>query len=175
MKTYVISLKERSDRREKFSLPCDYEFLLQDRVTGVHGVRWCLANLGCMLGHRQAIQLAKEQGLDEVLVLEDDAKLENGIPNKMPHAVTFLGGDKHHGYIVGSHAVYYHSSSFDPLLEALPTLEQLQDSKHPPMLDPYDLWLSRQGVGYANSFISFDEENGDIPHGGKIKQELLTT
>lgn len=175
MKTYVISLKERSDRREKFSMPFTYEFLLQDRVTGVIGIDWSLSNIGCMLGHRQAIQLAKDQGLDQVLVLEDDAELINKIPDKMSNAITFLGGNKHDGYIVGSHAVYYHSSAFDYLLKVLPTLEQLQELKHPPMIDPYDVWLSRHEVGYSESFISFDEENGDIPHGGKNKQELLTT
>ena len=152
-------------------MPFDYEFLLQDRVTGVIGVDWSLANIGCMLGHRQAIQLAKDQGLDEVLVLEDDAELVGEMPTTFSHAITFLGGDKHGEQIVGSHAVYYHSSIFDAMLKVLPTLEQLQSLEYPPMLDPYDLWLSQQGVGYVNSFISFDEEHGDIPHGGKITQQ----
>ena len=167
MKTYVISLKERSDRRDRFSLPFDYKFLLQDRVTGVMGIDWCLANLGCMLGHKQAIQLAKDQKLDEVLVLEDDAELIGKMPEEMPNAITFLGGDLHGSNIVGSHAVYYHSSIFDRLLKLIPSLEQLQESQHPCMMNPYDLWLSSFEVGYINIFKSFDEENGNIPHGGK--------
>jgi len=176
MKTYVISLHERSDRREKFSLPFDFEFLLQDRVTGVVGIDWSLANLGCMLGHRQAIQLAKDQGLDEVLVLEDDAELVGEMPTELHSDFpTFLGGDIHGENVVGSHAVYYPSSVFNHLLKLLPSLEQLQSIEHPCMLDPYDLWLSNFKVGYNNIFKSFDEDGGDIPHGGKIKQELLTT
>jgi hypothetical protein len=168
MKTYVISLKERADRREKFSMPFEYEFLIQERLTKVLGISWSLANLGCMLGHRQAIQLAKDQGLDAVLVLEDDAELVGEIPSGMPEPVTFLGGDTHGTHIIGSHAVCYQRSSFDPLLNALPTLEQLQAAKHPPMFEPYDAWLSR-GAGYVDVFKSFDEDGGDIPHGGKYQ------
>ena len=175
MKTYVISLRKRSDRRKQLSLPFDYEFLLQDRLTGVAGIGWSLANLGCMLGHRQAIELAKKQKLEEVLVLEDDARLVAEIPKEMPSPITFLGGDNQGTHIIGSHAVYYHSSTFQTILEQLPTLTQLQASEHPYMLDPYDVWLSKHGVGYVDVFKSFDEENGDIPHGGKHSTKQLTT
>lgn len=179
MKTYVISLHERSDRREKFFLPFDFEFLLQDRVTGVVGIDWSLANLGCMLGHRQAIQLAKDHELDEVLVLEDDAELVGEMPTGLHSDFpTFLGGDIQGKNVVGSHAVYYPSSVFDELLKLLPSKEQLQNSEHPCMLDPYDLWLSNFKVGYINIFKSFDDDNGNIPHGGKVtttkKQQLAT-
>ena len=176
MKTYVISLKERSDRREKFSMPFDYEFLLQDRVTNVVGIDWSLANLGCMLGHRQAVKLAKDEGLTGVLVLEDDAELVGNMPKELSYtAITFLGGNFYGTHVIGSHAVYYPASSFDYLLNTLPTLDQLQASEHPPMLEPYDTWLSKHGVDYRNIFKSFDEEQGDIPHGGKHSNNKLLT
>ena len=184
MKTYVISLKERQDRRDRFHLPFEYEFLIQERLTGVVGIDWSLGNLGCMLGHRQAVELAKQQGLNEVLVLEDDADIKSELPKKFPFPLTFLGGDFTEGSqelnnerftnIVGSHAVYYHNSTFDYLLQTLPSLVQLRELKDPFMLEPYDIWLSKNGVGYLNIFESNDEENSDIPHGKKIKTKLLT-
>ena len=184
MKTYVISLKERQDRRDRFHLPFEYEFLIQERLTGVVGIDWSLGNLGCMLGHRQAVELAKQQGLNEVLVLEDDADIKSELPKKFPFPLTFLGGDFTEGSqelhnerftnIVGSHAVYYHKSTFDYLLQTLPSLAQLRELKDPFMLEPYDIWLSKNGVGYLNIFESNDEENSDIPHGKKIKTKLLT-
>jgi len=179
MKAYVISLKERKDRRAKLYLPFDFELLLQERLTGVIGIDWSLGNLGCMLGHRQAIQLAKDNGLNEVLVLEDDAEMTGELPETMPYPITFLGGDftadtlqsgDIYTNILGTHAVYYKNTVFDALLEQLPSLKELQTSNIPFMLEPYDIWLSKNGVGYVNAFKSFDETNSDISHGKKNKR-----
>lgn len=72
--TYIINLKHRVDRRihmieEMKKLACSYEF-----IEGIID-----ESKTCFQSHRKCIQLAKENNLPYVLILEDDAMFESNV------------------------------------------------------------------------------------------------
>ncbi|WP_433579232.1 glycosyltransferase family 25 protein [Nocardia brasiliensis] len=106
--------------------------------------------LGCALSHRNAVAMARERGLESILVFEDDAVFLNGATWVLRHSVRelletswklfYLGGFylnkpdalhadrpasgagflRHAPGLVTTHAIAYHESVFDQILGALP-------------------------------------------------------
>jgi len=71
MFAYIINLKHRYDRKE--SIINEMKKLPHIKYEFVEGVISNPSWLGCTLSHKKCIQLAKDNNLDNVLVLEDDA------------------------------------------------------------------------------------------------------
>ena len=70
-KAFCISLSEAEDRRELLDdefrkLGVEVEYFLADRMAN--------PQLGCALSHQAVVHLAKEQGLKNVLIYEDDVR-----------------------------------------------------------------------------------------------------
>ncbi|RKX65083.1 MAG: hypothetical protein DRP42_05365 [Tenericutes bacterium] len=134
-----------------------HEKLLQDNFS-------LLAMCGCLLSHRKIIEHAKQAGLDNVLVFEDDIEiLESSVGSirncldqldKLDWDIFYLGAT----YLfslkaVGSHlvntpsgayathAIAYNSSIFDQILELLPSepLDFLQSDRFE--VNAVDKWL----------------------------------
>ncbi|WP_194835677.1 hypothetical protein [Nocardia sp. XZ_19_369] len=106
--------------------------------------------LGCALSHRRAIEMARVQSLESILVFEDDAVFLNGTIWVLRHSVRelmrvpwklfYLGGFysdqenplgidnpapnaaflRHAPGLVTTHAIAYHRSVFDQILDELP-------------------------------------------------------
>lgn len=165
MFTLVVSLKDRQDRRDAFSLPWEYEFVLQDRIINPRLTKgFGTSNLGAAAAHRSAIQIAKDRGVDEVLVLEDDAVYIPYMPKGSIGEVTFLGGIKtpftsavkcgEGEYSVtnisAAHAVIYRKSIFDKILREIPSNEQVQRITTN-LSQPYEWWLSQHPVYFHHS------------------------
>jgi len=107
-------------------------------------------HIGCALSHRKIIEQAKRFGYRNVVVFEDDALMLSGAEvflsfalkelEKKPWKILYLGGAQHGSklkfsdgceYLMEvpeysltcSHAIAYHHSVYDELLEALPDNE----------------------------------------------------
>lgn len=143
---YCINLDTAQDRwqamQERF-----------DRVGIQHRVRRFSAiktkeshRIGCALSHRGILEQARKQGLQNVLVFEDDAAfLEEtlvhlarsiGELKRQPWKIFHLGGrtggrrfpkaegcdhlESPRGELTGTHALAYHNSVYQQLLDALP-------------------------------------------------------
>lgn len=161
--TFVISLRGRGDRRKAFSLPWECEFILQDRIINDNiEDGFSRSNLGAACAHRSAVAKAKELGLPEVLVLEDDAVYISGSPVKSLGKITFLGGiatpyteavksgeSLKVKNISAAHAIIYREDSYDRVLQNIPTNEQANKlPNHVSM--PYEWWLTEEFVCINN-------------------------
>jgi len=112
-------------------------------------------HIGCGLSHRQIVEKAKRQGLNNVLVLEDDAIFLDDINLHLQRSINelkqqdwkvfYLGGQKGGQVfpkvsgcqyleiskgLIGTQAIAYHHSFFDDMLENLP-----------PDIDSIKVWL----------------------------------
>ncbi len=188
VKTYIISLRDRKDKRDKLALDFPHTFLLQERAAPKWGIGWVRGDTGCALGHRQAVELAFIRDLPAVLVLEDDAVPVD--PDYVPtledatHPVTFLGGeplpesvyDVEAGTVVGvvgTHAVLYRADAYRDILEGVPGFfERVRHRSQLPVDVPYDHWLSRRGVGFKNRFVQNFSLGSDIREGAATKGTL---
>jgi hypothetical protein len=107
---YLINLDSRPDRLAAFY-----------RQRGVEGVVRCAAQAhatgarGCMASHRSVLQLARDTGLEHVLIFEDDAVLKaNGI-QELESMVQSLPADWEvllFSISYGSHIMYTHLGRF---------------------------------------------------------------
>ena len=78
IKTLIINLKSRTDRKEeiinevkKLNFIKDYEI--------VNGIEDKNPKIGCTLSHQLCVKMAKDWKLPYILILEDDAIFENNI------------------------------------------------------------------------------------------------
>lgn len=158
--TYVLSLEDRKDRREAFSLPWDYTYLLQNRITHPSPQKNKIGHWGAILAHKQAVEIAHKENYSQVLVVEDDAEYLGGsIPDF--GFVTMLAGfpnsrenvhfnpekncfsSRGYGWH-GAHAVVYNKKSYPAILDSITDRRQVEESR--PLLPCYgiDFWLGIQ-------------------------------
>jgi hypothetical protein len=101
---YVINLDERSDRLKKISDMFLQENLYLKRIPAIKdtiGIR------GCGYSHMNAIQMAKDEGLPSILILEDDClptkyfkywfPIKEWLDNNMDKWDIFNGGNVNYG------------------------------------------------------------------------------
>jgi GR25 family glycosyltransferase involved in LPS biosynthesis len=136
---YVINLKERTDRKEQ---------IIQDfaKYTNVHlefieGIKHEDGAQGCFLSHKKCIQLAKENKMEYIIVVEDDCCPNENFESRLNTILEylksrtwgiFLGGvnqTKHKNVLkkdrfneetfldinfgTTAHFIIYHNSSYD--------------------------------------------------------------
>ena len=122
---------------------------IADRIRRLSAFRTDDHHVGCALSHRRAIELADLQGLDNVLVLEDDVRFLWDAVRHLTPAVAELAGTPWHvcylgghrwgtrvgptppfahlerpGSITTTHAIAYHRRLFGRLLAVLPDDEE---------------------------------------------------
>lgn len=143
---YCINLDDRPDRWARVERQAALVGIT-DRLQRLAAIRTeHNHHIGCALSHRRAIELAQLQGLDNVLVLEDDVRFLYDTHKFLPNAieelsgvewdVLYMGGhrwDTRSGptapfehleipeTITTTHAIAYNSSVFDLLLAELPS------------------------------------------------------
>ena len=75
MELYCIHLEEQGERLDNLR-----EHLVQfgDRIklNVIEGIKEKMGNIGCAKSHQKAVRYAKENGLDEIIVVEDDVKFD---------------------------------------------------------------------------------------------------
>lgn len=90
---YVINLDSRADRWRQARTACAAAGLDEDLRrfsacrSGVAADAVVNARIGCLHSHRGVVALAKERGLERVLVLEDDVVLEAGTREAVARAM----------------------------------------------------------------------------------------
>lgn len=95
IKSYVINLKRRVDRLQEINLPFEYEIFeatdgkveFEDYPIKQQGF------MGCWDSHRRLFTKVKEDGLDMVLVLEDDIEVCEDFNNKLNQTLSELPDD----------------------------------------------------------------------------------
>lgn len=145
-----------------------HEKLLKDNYS-------LLAMCGCMLSHRKIVESAKQSGLENVLVFEDDVKfLKENIHNlgrsladldRLEWDVFYLGAtymwalEPVGSYLVNvpngayaTHAIAYNHSIYDQILELLPSepLEYLQTIHFE--VNALDEWLKSDHFDHSRFF-----------------------
>lgn len=68
---YVINLKERDDRWEHIvkTFGKDFNLIRVDAIKHENG------HIGCFLSHKKCLEIAKEKGLQNIIVMEDDCTI----------------------------------------------------------------------------------------------------
>ncbi len=143
------------------------EYAPRDRLQqGKYSILSCC---GVMLSHRGIVKMAKEAGMEKVLVFEDDAwVLEENIGALAPALLdlekqdwrAFFLGATHNRPMTrvtpnllkvpeGAHglqAIAYHARIYDDLLRVLPEdpMEWIEAHRYP--VDAIDVWLQNEGV-----------------------------
>lgn len=149
-KIYCINLDKRRDRWESASLEFDKFNLKVERVSGIEGKSLNLefppeikeGAVGCALSQLFTIKLAKQNNLDNFLLLEDDIsfsedlnqnffKIKEEIPEDWD--MLYLGGQHFHGmnlqkitdhvykceYTLAAHSVAFKNTVYDRFIEKL--------------------------------------------------------
>ena len=89
-KVYCINLDERTDRWEQVQVEFD-KIGIRGDVERWSGVKHTDGNLGCTLSHKTIIEHCKKQGLNNVLIFEDDVLFVNDDVDKLEEAFEELG------------------------------------------------------------------------------------
>ncbi len=216
LQAFVVSLPAREDRRQTLrewwsrmpdAAHCALQFIPGVEVpavfTGYARVAKC--DLACAMGHRKAVALAEAQGLDVVLVLEDDAQwlppaslldfmtgplaqyqgwhtcnLGGCNAQWRPASPTLRAGRILPGLMavkgmVTTHAVLYHKRSFEDILCAIPTEQEILGNYGTELTNPrpFDQWLSSYGVQVTPDAPIFSQSGSTsdilgVPHGVSI-------
>lgn len=160
----VINLKKRNDRWISLQKHLDEFKSKLPFIASVHRLEAVECNppsKGCMLSHAKAIQLAKEQFWDRVLVVEDDVRFQDNVldtwnaiqdtlstnttwsvifggsvrlrPNDVkPQTSNLLKLNYPNGIYTGTHCMLYNSKSYDSIQQCI---EEESKSDFPYHLD----------------------------------------
>jgi GR25 family glycosyltransferase involved in LPS biosynthesis len=105
-KVYCINLDERTDRWEQAQVEFD-KIGIRDVVERWPGVKHTDGNLGCTLSHKTIIEHCKKQGLNNVLIFEDDVLFVNDDVDKLEKAFNELEE-------LGNWDLFYIGSTVEP-------------------------------------------------------------
>ncbi len=75
VEAYLINLDSRPDRLEIFNKQKIPDFIRT--VTRVQAIQHDIPELGCLQSHKKCLELAQQNNLDKVLILEDDVLFTN--------------------------------------------------------------------------------------------------
>ncbi|MEM7624586.1 MAG: glycosyltransferase family 25 protein [Planctomycetota bacterium] len=151
MTCVVINLDKRPDRLEAFKKEFEREApghtleRFPARTSSVAQNAVVNGRIGCMLSHRGVVELARDRGLEYVVVFEDDVTLVPGAGERWVRAIEQLGarpwwklflGQNTQGPVLKqgenlyrvsrsltTHAVVYHRRSYEGILKRLPVTE----------------------------------------------------
>lgn len=151
MTCVVINLDKRSDRLDAFGQEFGREALGQTferfaaRTASVAENPVVNGRIGCLLSHRGVVEMARDRGLEYVVVFEDDVTLVPGAGQQWRQAIERLAGRPWQLLFLGQntqgpvfkedenlyrvsrsvalHAVVYHRRSYDAILRRLPSTE----------------------------------------------------
>ena len=143
----VINLNRRKDRWERTSLHLQenkHHLQFIDSIHRLEAVEHQQPAKGCMLSHMKAIQMAKAQHWDKVMVCEDDVRFQPNVKNTWeqvqseleshPWSVVFGASVRFrpkdfqkvsphtlklkcpNGIVTGTHCVVYHSRVYDEII-----------------------------------------------------------
>lgn len=132
---FVINLKERTDRLERFTGEMNREGVTNwerfDAIRydpDVHGYKeqfelflkghgktehYLKAAFGCMLSHYTIIKIAKERGYKRVIILEDDFLFVDGWRENLQNCLNEL--DQTHWLFFYFHMGYYNQNAYIPI------------------------------------------------------------
>jgi len=95
MEKYVINLERRTDRLSSINLPFEYNvFKATDgkEVYPDHTVKY-QGFLGCLDSHRRLFQMAKDNDIETLLVMEDDIEVDQNFNDKLQVVLSELPED----------------------------------------------------------------------------------
>lgn len=165
-KIYCINLNKRIDRWVKVKKEFEKIGIL-DKVERFNGIEKNDGRIGCIKSHLEIIKKAKKEGLNNVLVLEDDVTfVDEKILENLSKAISqlpkdfnllYLGANIHYpldsisdnlvvikrGY--STHAICYNKNIFDVIIEKYETLNEIKT-----MEDILDVYLANQIQGNPN-------------------------
>lgn len=149
-KTFCINLDSRPDRWQSATEEFKKHSLQVERISGIDGSKMNLdfpqeikeGAVGCALSQLFAIKYAKQLGLNNFLLLEDDVQFEDDINNVFEDYVKevpedwdmlYLGGQHYHGmnlqkisehvykceYTLAAHSVAFKSTVYDRFINNL--------------------------------------------------------
>lgn len=85
MDIYVINLLERTDRWDKMN-----ELFPGYNLIRVEAVKHEQGAVGCFLSHKKCVQLAKDNGMSSIIVIEDDCLPIGDFTNRLINIKSFL-------------------------------------------------------------------------------------
>ena len=201
----IINLKRRPDRWESLSQHIkEHKSQLGfiDSIHRIEAVECDPPSKGCMLSHAKAIQLAKDQFWDSVMVVEDDVRFQENVDKVWASIQTELesvqwkvlfGGSVSirprdlssfsphllkvvppDGILTGTHCMVYHSRSYDELIQLI-----TEEVKSP---YPYhiDLLISSKcsplflAVPYLAMFKESDKSDVRVGRDTKVDYQNIT-
>jgi hypothetical protein len=93
---YVINLRHRNDRLEKMkTLFKDFNLITVDAIEHTNG------QIGCFLSHKKCIQLAKDNNMKNIIVIEDDCEPINNFNNRIIEIKKYLDSYRNWDLFIG--------------------------------------------------------------------------
>lgn len=165
---YCINLEERTDRWELIKK--EFEKLgIQKKVNRFSAIRHQRGSIGCNLSHKKIVEIAKNKGLRNVLIFEDDCEFINTdifvlsksimALNRREWDVFFIGGRLRDnakkitnnllkGKMTGCQSFAVNSNAYDKILGLNPyAYESLGSNK--PWLGCFDAWYRENLDAYT--------------------------
>lgn len=198
-KIYVINLDKREDRflkfkdeLEKFGIEHVERFSAIDGSTVTTNSKLLSGEIGVLMSHLEIVKQAKEQNLENILILEDDVffteeilKLDeymNLVPNDWDFI--YFGGNHHYGpppiilndkiiklnYTVALHCVGINKTLFDTIIAMLPKMGKQVDAYYADLHSLYNAYgfkpnMAKQIAGFS------DIQNRYVDYSGFFRDE----
>ena len=205
-KVFIINLKERTDRREAIEKELmrvdikNYEFFDAIRPTTDDLNNWNslfikdiptwfkrlnkdeskyrLGALGCLLSHYKIMQISKERGYKNVMILEDDTKfilkwfipvsklLENQLnklkfhPKDIQKVKNLVCIEEWENISLINSPLEYDDDNFDPLKVKINVIDKF-DSHIESFIDDKELDNVIVGISYGGNDVYLDQGDGD--------------
>ncbi len=181
MKTFGISLANRSDRKESLTRECERVGITPTWIEAVDGRNSFGAVKGCKYSHWFCIKLAQHEKLDKFLVLEDDVEFSekfsldlSDVPDDWD--MVYFGGNhvnsepvhiKNNIYKCGAtlctHAMIIRNTCYDLLLQKLLETDQ-----------PVDVTLAELHNKDINAYVIYPHTAWQIEGYSDIEEQTVS-
>lgn len=190
-KAYYINLDSRTDRRESFETRIAKHNLEVERFSAIlidpiegHEDKNRHFKEGCLQSHIEIVRLAKEQGLDNILIFEDDCSFAKDFTNKATQIANqlyneewdlfYLGGEPNGDCplkkesirlatkgVYQTHAYGIHKRFFDAILDI--------DVKNTPNIDIWYIHQHDRIALISEKLLCIQEDGYSDNYGANVK------
>jgi len=136
-----------------------------------------LGNCGCILSHRQILEMAQSEGLESILILEDDVEFLEENLSQVDATLRELADLNWHVFYLGAsyikpflslsnhlinvnqganatHAISYHRSVFKGILDLIPAKPEELIKRNIDSVNAIDIWLRSDSLDHSKFYGS---------------------
>jgi len=192
-KIFCVSLKRRTDRRAEIKEFCnrvDIKFEFFDAIDGKdicdqYDSKLKPAALGCLLSHKAILERARDEGMPNVMIIEDDLEARDSFQEESKKYLSsipddwdmvYLGGqhktlpikiaENVHRVtrVYGTHCILYRNTCYDKLISRIEQMKKPVDMYYADVIDegliaychvPYLTWQRKSYSDIVNKVVEY--------------------